>query len=555
MADTKKNETASSETDRTEEELVSEAQPLPEEDGLTDDSDSYVDLDEAVEDAEVVDETGPGGDEDGAFPEAEDEPLILDNAVVEDATDDMAPDASDPDDDTIDEEDVADLQSLDGVDDSGAAEVVDEGDAASADDDEAAGEAEQDDQVDREPETEPEPPRTIEKETVVVEKKGGMLGGFVGGVVASLGIVFAAPYVIPANMMPFNTSELEAELDGQVTTLKSLEDEIAALRGQISEAATAGQVSALQSETEGAIANVEAALADLGEQSATKERLDETAAGLEAAVASIAAVTASGEEIRNRIVDLEKRPIAEATDPAAVSALKAYEREVAELRESVTAQMERSEELVATATASAEEAVRNAIAASDEAVRKAVEASDAAMADAAEAEALAQAKATRAAQAQALVDIQSALDSGEAFAGSLAALEGLELPDTLSGVAEEGVSTLPELQDGYVVAAREALDAARRGTSGTGVSDRVGTFMQTQLGIRSLAPREGDDPDAVLSRAEAAVREGRLTDAVAELEALPEGARTLMTEWVARATARAEALAAADELAASLAAQ
>jgi hypothetical protein len=84
-------------------------------------------------------------------------------------------------------------------------------------------------------------------------------------------------------------------------------------------------------------------------------------------------------------------------------------------------------------------------------------------------------------------------------------------------------------------------------------AERGLSFLQTQLGIRSLAPREGDSPDAILSRAEAAARSGDLMEAVAELEALPEPARAEMSDWMERATTRAEAVAAADDLARQLA--
>jgi hypothetical protein len=76
--------------------------------------------------------------------------------------------------------------------------------------------------------------------------------------------------------------------------------------------------------------------------------------------------------------------------------------------------------------------------------------------------------------------------------------------------------------------------------------------LRAQLGVRSLEPREGDDTDAILSRAEAALAGGRLGDALAEIETLPEAARAATSDWAARATARHDALAAAEELSAQL---
>jgi len=68
------------------------------------------------------------------------------------------------------------------------------------------------------------------------------------------------------------------------------------------------------------------------------------------------------------------------------------------------------------------------------------------------------------------------------------------------------------------------------------------------LGARSVAPREGDDPDAVLSRAEAAVRSGDLDTALTEIAALPDVAQSAIADWQANAETRLEAKSAADDL-------
>jgi hypothetical protein len=69
------------------------------------------------------------------------------------------------------------------------------------------------------------------------------------------------------------------------------------------------------------------------------------------------------------------------------------------------------------------------------------------------------------------------------------------------------------------------------------------------LGARSVAPREGDDPDAVLSRAEAAIKAGDLNATLTELDTLPEEAQAAIADWRAAADARVAARAAADALA------
>ena len=77
-------------------------------------------------------------------------------------------------------------------------------------------------------------------------------------------------------------------------------------------------------------------------------------------------------------------------------------------------------------------------------------------------------------------------------------------------------------------------------------------FLKRQLNVRSVVPREGDDPDAVLSRAQAAVNVGDINTALTELEALPEAGRAAMSDWLEAASARSAAQNAANALADSL---
>ncbi len=67
-----------------------------------------------------------------------------------------------------------------------------------------------------------------------------------------------------------------------------------------------------------------------------------------------------------------------------------------------------------------------------------------------------------------------------------------------------------------------------------------------------MEPRAGDDPDAVLSRAEAALTAGQLAQALEEIAALPEPALAAMADWTARARQRVSALEAVETLAQSL---
>ncbi|NNE52032.1 MAG: hypothetical protein HKN30_06470 [Sulfitobacter sp.] len=161
------------------------------------------------------------------------------------------------------------------------------------------------------------------------------------------------------------------------------------------------------------------------------------------------------------------------------------------------------------------------------------------------------ADAARAAAGQnALARITAALASGASYDDEVAALReaGVEnLPDALTAPAETGVTTLANLQARFPEVARDAL-AAARAADGQEAEDGFGGFLRRQLGARSVTPREGNDPDAVLSRAEASVRDGRIAEALAEAENLPEAARAAMKDWLTDARALADARSAAQEL-------
>ena len=73
---------------------------------------------------------------------------------------------------------------------------------------------------------------------------------------------------------------------------------------------------------------------------------------------------------------------------------------------------------------------------------------------------------------------------------------------------------------------------------------RLTSFVEAQVQTRSLTPQEGDSTDAVLSRAEAALKDTDLDTALSELQGLPEAARTAMGAWLTDAEARQAALAA-----------
>lgn len=150
---------------------------------------------------------------------------------------------------------------------------------------------------------------------------------------------------------------------------------------------------------------------------------------------------------------------------------------------------------------------------------------------------------SRIAARAALAELVAAAESGEPQPGALATLAAVtEVPEALAPFAD-GLITLTALQQSFAPAARAALDAEAPPPDAP-MSDRVLNFLRSQTGARSLAPREGDDTDAVLSRAEAALRNGDIPAALSELDALTGAPADAMSAWRAQAEQRLAALAA-----------
>jgi hypothetical protein len=154
----------------------------------------------------------------------------------------------------------------------------------------------------------------------------------------------------------------------------------------------------------------------------------------------------------------------------------------------------------------------------------------------------------------AMTRVKAALDAGGTYAPALADLEEtglIEVPEELVVTADEGVPTMAALSDAFPEAARLALAATRSADASTGGVD-LGAFLTRQLGVRSVTPREGDHPDAILSRAEAALRSGDLSTALTELDALPDVAKSELSGWLEQAQTRQTALDAANAMSQSL---
>lgn len=133
--------------------------------------------------------------------------------------------------------------------------------------------------------------------------------------------------------------------------------------------------------------------------------------------------------------------------------------------------------------------------------------------------------------------LAAAIASGSGFAAELAALSDPGLQAALTPHVA-GVVTFAQLQADFPEAARAALQLDRAVDTNAGWGTRLLDFLGAQTGARSLTPRAGDGTDAILSRAEFALGETRLADALAELMALDAAIRAPLDGWIAAAEAR-----------------
>lgn len=282
--------------------------------------------------------------------------------------------------------------------------------------------------------------------------------------------------------------------------LTGAQDDVTALTQQI-----AAQDSTITALTSRLSALEEAPAPELPEMTDLSPMIDDLAA-------QIAALT-------QRLDAVEARPAAEggAVGPDTQAALDAATAELDQIRQALDAQRA---EIASLTDAAAQE---------EEAARQ---------------------SAQRVMQRAALTRIQTAIDTGTPFADAVTELRdsGVDLPEPLNAQAETGVTSLATLQSSFPDLARDALRAARQQNGTTG----IGGFLETQLGLRSLEPRDGDDPDAVLSRAEAALRAGDLTQTLTELDALPDPATAVLADWRAQAETRMAAVSAAQDLSQAL---
>jgi hypothetical protein len=153
--------------------------------------------------------------------------------------------------------------------------------------------------------------------------------------------------------------------------------------------------------------------------------------------------------------------------------------------------------------------------------------------------------------------IRAAIESGAPFQAPIDALQQrgeVAIPQGLTAASAIGVATMARLRDDFSDAAHAAIRSSVMASAGDGVLARTRAFFGAQVASRSLTPREGMSPDALLSRMEDRLREDDLAGALAEAGQLPSEAQAAMGPWLAAARLRAGAVDGLAELEAALSA-
>lgn len=170
------------------------------------------------------------------------------------------------------------------------------------------------------------------------------------------------------------------------------------------------------------------------------------------------------------------------------------------------------------------------------------------------------AKATEAARASAIVSLgtrlRQALAQGQDGAADLASLQSLAGQDeelrvaieALTPLAGKKTATLVELRQRFPAMAREII-AADAGDQAASWWEKALARLQNLVSVRRTGPDvTGEDAEARVAQAEAALQAGRLDQAVAALKPLTGQAAKAAAPWIAEAETALAAQAAAERI-------
>lgn len=309
-----------------------------------------------------------------------------------------------------------------------------------------------------------------------------------------------APDAVPGEAPSVDLSAIESQIQAQGQRIEGLDAALSALNALAEMPA-------------------EAATETPGQAASTAGLTEDGSRALLAVQSALAQLKSRVDAQESQLADLAARPTA---DPEAAAQLEQLRQQAAQTQQSIAAAAAEAEQRIASAQSEA----------------------------AAVQEQTAQIG-RRAQVTAAVAGLQAALETGGSLEGGIADLTagGIDLPAGLSA----DVPSLVQLQADFDAASRAGLNAALKSQSqDEGAMGAIGNFLRVQTGARSVEPREGGDPDAVLSRAGDAVRRGNIQAALDEIATLPAAGQDAMSGWTAEAGRWATARAALGELSASV---
>jgi hypothetical protein len=366
----------------------------------------------------------------------------------------------------------------------------------------------------------PSAPATKVETRVVEVRKAGFMPTLLGGVVAAglgAGAAYWAIPHLPAAWQPVAAAAGDGQLEaaraaGAEAATAALQSQTEALATRAAEAGAdaarqaladaappAGDGAALNAQAE-KLAALEKTVSDLAARPVVAPVV--SGDGAEQMQAVLNELTARLSAQQQRLDELAARPV---TDPGSAQQLQGFVAQAEALQQQIAASAAEAEQRIAAAESQA-----SALQESAESANRRAQAATAAAA-------LRAAIETGGSRDQALADLNTA---------------GIEAPAVLSG----DVPTLEQLRAEFPASARAGLAAALNAAPNNGGAlGVIGDFLRVQTGARSVEPREGNDPDAVLSRADAAVKAGDIRGALTGIATLPEPAQAAMADWTSRA--------------------
>ena len=150
--------------------------------------------------------------------------------------------------------------------------------------------------------------------------------------------------------------------------------------------------------------------------------------------------------------------------------------------------------------------------------------------------------------------LRAAVERGAPFATELAALKSLGTGESalapLQPFAADGVPSSSALAHELTALTPALLRASGAAASDGSFLERLQAHAQRLVRITPIDAPQGDDPEAVVARINAAAARVDFSAAIAEIALLPGSARPLAEPWTRKAEAREKALAASRRVAA-----